>query len=179
MRVRWLIWKLRAVSRRGSGEFVDVNGCGTRSGPECLTSYVNQHTTVVPHPHSHARTKMGSDRRFTRGRHLSRISPPRPARPQTRLGKPERKTEPPSTKAQPLVFGSPLRPSCPICAQRPSSTATAEPPGYEEGAKLPCYSLLSPTTLASTFRTRACRTRQLQLCVCDTVRGDSRGRVRP
>ena len=127
------------------------------------TSYVNQHTTVVPHPHSHARTKMGSDRRFTRGRHLSRISPPRPARPQTRLGKPERKTEPPSTKAQPLVFGSPLRPSCPICAQRPSSTATAEPPGYEEGAKLACYNLLSQTTLAHTFRARACRTRQLQL----------------
>ena len=66
-------------------------------------------------------------------------------------------------QAQPLVFGSPLRPSCPICAQRPSSTATAEPPGYEEGAKLPCYNLLSQTTLAHTFRARACRTRQLQL----------------
>ena len=59
---------------------------------------------------------MGSDRRFTRGRHLSRISPPRPARPQTRLGKPERKTEPPSTKARPslsflALHSGPLAPS--------------------------------------------------------------------
>ena len=109
-----------------------------------------------------------------------------PARPQTAGTHENRAPQWHQGQVQPLVslalLSGPLSGrSClhPICAQLPSSTATAEPPGYEEGAKLPCYSLLSPTTLASTFRTRACRTRQLQLCVCDTVRGDSRGRVRP
>ena len=118
-------------------------------------------------------------------RRLSAHLAPR-ARPQTAGTHENRAPQWHQGQVQPLVslalLSGPLSGrSClhPICAQLPSSTATAEPPGYEEGAKLPCYSLLSPTTLASTFRTRACRTRQLQLCVCDTVRGDSRGRVRP
>ena len=116
-------------------------------------------------------------------REQASVSPSRPARPPANCRHARKPSPPMAPRPGPAsrFAGSLSGRSClhPICAQLPSSTATAEPPGYEEGAKLPCYSLLSPTTLASTFRTRACRTRQLQLCVCDTVRGDSRGRVRP